>query len=261
VAGLLESPPLEALLKGLFFAMFSLLIGFALCIATSLVLQFAVGISVWISVLAGLAVFTLAYFLLMRSVMKKVNLVMEAAQRDLQAGRTEKAVKTLQGALKYAPWQLYVKEQVHSQIGSVLYMKRDFSAAFEYLKGGFVRHWIAMAMLGICYMRRTQNGLMIKTFEKALTGNRKEDMLYSVYAFCLDKIGDRKKAIEVLEKGLKKAANTEIMQENIDLLKAGKKMKMKGYGDMWLQFHLEKPGVMIKHQTKAIQGRRKIVRR
>jgi len=30
---------------------------------------------------------------------------------------------------------------------------------------------------------------------------------------------------------------------------------------MWLQFHLEKPGAMIKHQTKAIQGRRKIVRR
>ena len=241
--------------------MFSLLIGVALCFTTSLILQFAAGVNVWISVLAGLVVFTIVYFLLMRHVMKKVNQVMETAQRDLQAGRTEKAIKTLEGALKYASWQLYVKEQVHSQIGSVLYMKRDFSAAFDHLKQGFVRHWIAMAMLGICYMRRTQNALMSKTFEKAITGNRKEDMLYCVYAFCLDKIGERNKAIEVLEKGLKKASNTEIMQENIALLKDGKKMKMKGYGDMWLQFHLEKPGAMIKHQTKAIQGRRKIVRR
>jgi hypothetical protein len=38
-------------------------------------------------------------------------------------------------------------------------------------------------------------------------------------------------------------------------------MKMKGYGDLWLQFHLEKPGTLIKQQTKAVQGRRKIVRR
>jgi hypothetical protein len=44
-------------------------------------------------------------------------------------------------------------------------------------------------------------------------------------------------------------------------LKTGKKMKMKGYGDLWLQFHLEKPGTLIKQQTKAVQGRRKIVRR
>lgn len=241
--------------------MISLLIGVASCFATSLVLQYAAGVNVWASVLAGLAVFAVVYFLLLRWVMKKVNAVMEIAQRDLQAGRTEKAIKILQEAFKYGSWQFFVKEQINSQIGSILYLKRDFSGAFEYLKKGFVRHWIAMAMLGICYMRRTQNAEMKKTFDKAISGSRKEDMLYCVYAFCLDKIGERNKAIEVLEKGLKKANNTEIMNENIALLKDGKKMKMKGYGDFWLQFHLEKPGTMIKHQTKAMQGRRKIVRR
>jgi hypothetical protein len=36
---------------------------------------------------------------------------------------------------------------------------------------------------------------------------------------------------------------------------------MQGYGDLWLQFQLEKQGAMIRKQTKAMQGRRKIVRR
>jgi hypothetical protein len=36
---------------------------------------------------------------------------------------------------------------------------------------------------------------------------------------------------------------------------------MLAYGEMWYQFHLEKPGSIVRQQTKAIQGRRKIVRR
>jgi hypothetical protein len=38
-------------------------------------------------------------------------------------------------------------------------------------------------------------------------------------------------------------------------------MKMRAYGDMWLQFHLEKPGNLVKEQSRSVMGRRKIVRR
>ncbi|MCK4503319.1 MAG: hypothetical protein KAU22_09805, partial [Desulfuromonadales bacterium] len=89
--------------------------------------------------------------------------------------------------------------------------------------------------------------------------NRKEPMVYAVYAFCMDRIGERNKAIEVLKKGVAKAAGDERLQLNLELLEAGKKMKMKGFGDMWYQFHLEKQGAMIKKQTKAMTGRRKQV--
>ena len=99
---------------------------------------------------------------------------------------------------------------------------------------------------------------MIETFEKAVTGSRKEPMVYAVYAFCLDRIGERTKAIEILKKGVSKTGD-ERLQENIALLEAGKKMKMKSWGDMWSQFHLEKQGAIIKKQTKAMTGRRKQV--
>jgi len=38
-------------------------------------------------------------------------------------------------------------------------------------------------------------------------------------------------------------------------------MKMQLYGDLWYQFHLENQGTLIKQHNKAVQGRRKIVRR
>jgi len=241
--------------------MLSVLIAAALSAATSLTLQYAAGLEIWIAILASLAVFAVVYFVLLRVVMKKVGVIMEAAQRDIQANRSEKAIKTLEQALKYSAWQFYIKQQVNSQIGSIYYLKRDFSKAYEYLEKGFFRHWIAMGMLAICQMHKKQNAKMIATFDKAISGSKKEDMLWSLYAFCLDRIGEREKAIKVLEKGLGKVNNKEALQSNLDLLKDGKKMKMKHYGDMWFQFHLEKPGAMIKKQTKALQGRRKMVRR
>ena len=53
----------------------------------------------------------------------------------------------------------------------------------------------------------------------------------------------------------------ELMTANLEALKAGGKMKMQGYGDLWHQFQLEKQGALIRKQTKAMQGRRKTVRR
>jgi uncharacterized protein HemY len=150
---------------------------------------------------------------------------------------------------------------MNSQIGMVYYLRRDFSKAYDFLDKGFVRHWVAMGMLAVIQMKRNQPKKMIATFDKAVSGTRKESMLWSLYAFCLDKIGDRNKAVKIMEKGLKKVGSDDLMSANLDALKAGGKMKMQGYGDMWSQFQLEKQGAMIRKHTKAMQGRRKMVRR
>ena len=56
-----------------------------------------------------------------------------------------------------------------------------------------------------------------------------------------------------MEKGLKKVGANENLQVNLEALREGRRMKMMVYGDMWYQFHLEKPGALIKQQTKAIR--------
>lgn len=241
--------------------MLNMLISFACsALSSALMMRFVTG-NIWITMAVSALIFAAVFILITRSVMKKVGELMQTAQRDVMANRSEKAIKELEAGLKWGAWQLYVKQQIYSQIGSILYIKRDFNAAVPYLEKGFVRNWVSQSMLAITYMKKNKTSKMIDTFAKAVSGNRKEPMVYALYAFCLDRIGERTKAIDVLKKGLAKTSNDERLKENLDLLEAGKKMKMKGFGDMWYQFHLEKQGAIIKKQTKAMTGRRKQVLR
>ena len=241
--------------------MLSLLISLAAGVVVTLLLLLT-PLHYAFAVIIGSVVFAGVYAIVLRQVMQKINVAVEVAQKDLAANRVEKAVRVIEDVQKkFSPWQFYVKQQMNSQIGSIHYLRRDFSKAFEYLEQGFARHWVGMAMLAICYMKRTQNSKMIDAFEKAVTVTRKEPLLWSLYAFCLEKIGERDKAIKVMERGLKKLKGDERMEENLKLLQDGKKMKMQPYGDLWFQFHLEKTGTLMRLHTKAIQGRRKIVRR
>lgn len=241
--------------------MLNMIISLALSALTAALMMKFVTDSMPIVVAVSIVGFFLPFILIVRVVMKKVEALMMSAQQDVMANRAEKAIASLKEGIKYGQWQFYVKQQIYSQIGSILYMKRDFNEAVPYLEKGFVRNWVSMAMLGVAYMKKNKTKQMLSTFDKAVSGSAKEPMVYALYAFCLDKSGERQKAISILEKGLKKTAKDERLQENIELLKAGKKMKMKGFGDMWFQFHLEKQGALIKKQTKAMTGRRKQVLR
>ena len=240
--------------------MLNMLISFACSALSSALMMRFVTPNMWITMAVSAVVFAGIFMLLTRITMKKVGALMEVAQRDMMANRSDKAVKELLAGLKYGAWQIYVKQQIHSQIGTIYYLKRDFKEAVPYLEKGFVRNWVSMSMLAITYMKKNKTSKMVETFGKAVSGNRKEPMIYAVYAFCMDRIGERGKAVEVLKKGIAKTSD-ERLQDNMALLESGKKMKMKAFGDMWYQFHLEKQGAIIKKQTKAMTGRRKQVLR
>jgi len=239
--------------------MLNILISTILFIAVAAAAHLLGGVHLFIAGLIGLTVFVLSFFLISRTVMKKVTTLMEVAQRDIMAQRIEKGLKVLESGRKYAKWQIYINEQIDSQIGTILYMKRDFAKAFEYLKKSFVRNWIAMAMLAISYMKKHKTSDMVDTFEKATKGTRKEPMLWNLYAYCLEQSGEQSKAIDVMKKGIKKCGGHELLESNLELLQNGKKMNMRAYGDLWMQFHLERPGKLIKQQQKAVMGRRKTV--
>jgi tetratricopeptide (TPR) repeat protein len=237
--------------------MYNIIISAAAGVVLFLILCFAVKLAWWISLLIGLVLFSAAFLIISRIIMKKVMVSIEAAGKDLQAQppRFEKAVRELKDALQYGKWQLYVDGQVNSQIGMIYYMKRDFSNAFPYLEKSFFKNWAAMGMLAICYMKRQKKDKMISTFDKAVQWNGKESLLWGLYAYCLNEGGDVSKAKEVLAKGLKKLPGNAQLKENLELLENGKKMKMRSYGDLWFQFHLESLGALQKHQMASMGGR------
>ncbi len=236
--------------------MYSILICAALGVAIFLVLMLAFKLAWWGSLLIGLVVFTVAFFFLSRYVGNKIMAVFEQAGKDLQAQRFEKAIREMKEALNFGPWQLYVADQINSQIGMAYYIRRDFSNAFPYLEKAFFKNWVAMGMLAISYMKRQKREKMERTFEKAVQWNAKESLLWNLYAYCLaEECGDRSKGIAVLEKGLKKLPGDAHITENLEHLQAGRKMKMRGFGDPWYQFHLESLGQLQKHQMAAMGGR------
>ncbi|HEX9077971.1 MAG TPA: hypothetical protein VF795_00205 [Desulfuromonadaceae bacterium] len=243
--------------------MYNILISAAAAVAVLVILILA-KLPWWAGLLIALALFGGLFVLLSRLTMKKVMAIIDTAGKDLQGQRFEKAIRELKEALKYGKWQIYVDGQINSQIGMIYYMKRDFSNAFPYLEKSFFKNWAAMGMLAICYMKRQKKDKMIATFEKAVMGSPKESLLWNLYAFCLNECGDTTKAKEVLEKGLKKLPGDEPLTENLENLRQGKKMKMRSFGDMWFQFHLESVAAIQKHQMAAMGGRmqrRTVVRR
>jgi len=237
--------------------MYNLLISAGAAVAVLLILLFGFKLVWWGSLMIALVVFLGVFVLFSRITMKKVSAAIEAAGRDLQGQRFEKAIRELKDALQYGKWQIYVEGQLNSQIGMIYYMKRDFSNAFPFLEKSFFKNWVAMGMLGICYMKRQKKDKMIETFEKALQWSSKESLFWNLYAYCLVECGDTGKAKEAMEKGLKKLPGDIHIKENLENLQQNRKMKMRHFGDMWYQFHLESMAALQKHQMSAMGGRMK----
>lgn len=243
--------------------MYNLLISAGAAVAVFLIVSLSAGFQQywWAGALAALVVFLGSFLVISRIVTKKLEAIMEPAMKDIQAQRFEKGIRDLKSALRFGKWQIYVESQINSAIGMVYFVRRDFSTAFPYLEKGFFKNWVTMGMLAVTYMKRNKQDKMKETFDKALMGSPKESLLYALYAYCLNEIGETVKGCEVLAKGVSKLPGDENLKQNLELLREGKKMKMKGYGEMWLQFHLESLGTIQKQQMAAMGGRRRIIRK
>ncbi len=236
--------------------MYSILISAATAVISFLLFFLLFKLPWWASTLLSVVLFTAAFAIISKIVSKKLMAELEAAGKDIQAQRIEKAIRSLKDALRFAPWQIYVEDQINSQIGMTYYMRRDFSNAFPHLEKAFFKNWIAMGMLAISYMKRQKREKMEKTFEKAVQWNGKESLLWNLYAYCLaEECNDRTKAIDVLQKGLKKLPGDAHLTDNLENLQNGRKMKMRSFGDSWYQFHLESLGQLQKHQMAAMGGK------
>lgn len=242
--------------------MYNILISAGVAVALFFIVSLSAGFDYWwAALLAAMAGFLGSFVLITRLVTKKLEAIMEPAMKDIQAQRFEKGIRELKGALRYGKWQIYVEAQINSAIGMVYFVKREFSTAFPYLEKGFFKNWVTMGMLGVTYMKRGKHDKMKETFDKAVMATPKESLLYALYGYCLNEIGETSKACEILAKGVSKLPKDENLKQNLELLREGKKMKMKGYGEMWLQFHLESLATIQKQQMAAMGGRRRIVRK
>jgi tetratricopeptide (TPR) repeat protein len=222
--------------------MYNLLISIAAGVAVSVAVAFGTGLGLIAAIVPGLITTMGTYFVLMRRTWKKLEVIFEAMQREVAAQKIEKAIQTLQGGFVLAPWQFLVAAQLHSNIGILHYLKQDLDGALPHLEKSFSRNWVARGMLGATRYRKNDLEGATKVLEGAVAANKKEGVLWSLYAWILEKEDRHDQAIAVLARASRAIPSDEKVKTSLQALQNGKKLKLgKLYAEQWFQFMLERP--------------------
>lgn len=243
--------------------MYNLILSLAAGLAVALAVRFGAGIG-WVgAVVPGLIAAVGTYLVLARRSLRRLEAVFEAAQRDLQASHFEKALQTMERGFALAPWQFLMASQIHAQIGVLHYIRKDFDKALPHLRKSFGKHWIARGMLAVQLWRQKDAEAARKTFEDAVASNKKEGLLWCVYAWVLDKDGQHDEAVKVLGRATAANPADEKLKSAFQALQNDKRLKLgKLYDQQWYQFHLEAiPGQLMgggmpRGARRAIYGTR-----
>ena len=226
--------------------MYNLLNSLAVGVAVAAGIRFGTEFGWAAAVLPGVVAAAGCYVLLVRRILKKMERLMDAMQREVQARKMDKAVQTLQGGFTLAPWQFLVAAQLHSNIGVLHYLNEDYDAALPHLEKSFAKHWIARGMLGALRYRRKDVAGAKKVLDEAVKSNRKEGVLWAAYAWILEKEGRHDAAIAVLGRGVQANPSDDKLKASLQALQNGKKLKLgKLYEEQWFQFRLEAPPTQL----------------
>ena len=135
---------------------------------------------------------------------------------------------------------IFIKSTTNGQIGILYYVSKKFQQAKPYLEKSFFKHWVARTMFAILHYKEKKIKKMNSIFENVVKYTTDESLIWSIWAFCLSKNNDTQGAIQILKRANKKfELHDPYILQNIINLQNHKHMKMKAYGDLWYQFHLE----------------------
>ena len=222
--------------------MYNLLISIAVGVAVSVALALGTNLGLAAAIFPGVLAITITYFVLMRRSWKRLEAVFDAMQKDVQAQKIDRAIQTLQGGFVLAPWQFLVASQLHSNIGILHYLKQDLEGALPHLDKSFSKNWVARGMLAAARYRKQDLDTATKVLEEAVRANKKEGVVWSLYAWILEKEDRHEQAIAVLGRGVAANPSDEKLKTSLQALQNGKKLKLgKLYAEQWFQFMLERP--------------------
>lgn len=193
------------------------------------------------AVLPAVAVMAVTYYLLARRNSKAVEALMVKMQSELQQGRSDNAIRVLESGYARCRWVFLLKSQIDGQIGTIHFMNRKFDEAQPLLEKAWVKHWIAKGMLSVYWFRKHKPEKAFEILDHAIAGNKKEAMLYGIKAFMKIKLKDRDAARDVLIAGTKKLPKHEALAASLVRLQNGQDLRMWEFGDVWWNFHLQKP--------------------
>lgn len=226
--------------------MYNLLSAIAAAVLVTIATGFLFGggeFEFWYGLVPGLIVFVGVFIFLARRILTQMQAIVGEAQKEFQNQQIDRGITILEKARPLAKWQFFLGAQIDGQIGSVLFMAKRFDEAEPFLRRSFKKNWVSRAQLGVLHYKRKNYDEMKEVFEEAVAANKKESLLWNLYAYCLWKQGKRDDAIEVLNRATEAIEGDDKTERNLKALKNNRKMKMRGWQMMWYQFHLDRPPV------------------
>jgi len=231
--------------------MYTILIALGIGLVSGLVWTFLGLWKTWaMGIVLGVLVFVLAFVLISRLIAKRIEPQFQQIQKQIQAGNSQLALKSLEAMLPMARWQIMLAGQLHAQLGSLCFSTGHEAKAFEYLAKASRRSADGQLFLASLHYRRKDPEKAHQVLEDAIRFNKKQLILYHVYAWLLAREGDRDGAIEQLLRAQKVEKNNEDTKDNLLRLQNGKKMNMKRFGMAWYGLQFEKlPAAMRQAQA------------
>ena len=224
----------------------SLLLGIASGIAWTL-------LGLWktwaMGIVVGTLVFALGFVLVSRYFKRKIEPQFLVAQKQIESGKVPLALKTLEALLPMSRWQVLLKGQIYAQLGSLCFSSGDQTRALEYLQKSSPRISDSQMVLAALHYKRGEFDSATRVLDTAIRYNKKQMLLYSVYAYLLVKEGEKDKAIAQLMRALKVEKDNDSAKENLLRLQNGKRLNMKRFGMAWYALQLEKPPASMGQQS------------
>jgi tetratricopeptide (TPR) repeat protein len=210
---------------------------------------------VWEAIALGITVAVVVAVVLLRRAGTRLEPVMKNVEKHVAGGRRELALKTLRESLTLGKWNPLLPGQLNTQIGILEYVAGDLDAAETALARASKYPWQSRAYLACVHFKRKNEDKMKKAFDQAIKQAEKEGVAYTLYAYCLLAQNKKADAVKVLEDGLKKIPGDHRLENNLELAKEGKKLKVAPYGDEFSRFLLEgPPSANIPNLPKGMRG-------
>jgi tetratricopeptide (TPR) repeat protein len=130
---------------------------------------------------------------------------------------------------------------LHAQLGILRYSLGDEDQALDHLAKASARVAEAQLFRASLLFRQGNFDEAKKVLDLTSRFNKKHVLLHNVYAYMLEKKGQRTEAIAQLNRLLKQEQLNEATKDNLLRLQNDKKMNMKRFGMTWYALQLEKP--------------------
>jgi tetratricopeptide (TPR) repeat protein len=223
--------------------MLNLSISLAAGLIVALAIRFGTSVG-WVgSIIPGVLAAAIAYVALNLRAQKRLSAIVDSAVAEAQARRFDRAIQVAKGAFAFGPWLFGAHAAVAALIGQFHWWKGDTETAVPYLEKAAASQWPARIMLAIARWRRRDVAAMQQVLEGTVKvrTNRKQGLVWCVYAWLLEKENRHEEAVRVLGRGVAANPSDEKLKSALQALQNGKKLKLGKLYMEWYNFGVEAP--------------------